>query len=769
MRRFFKWAARRPAYVVAAAVLVTVLAGVVLGSRMRMETNLDEYMPRTHPAFVFSDEADERFDIRDAVLIAVEHPVSVYNAGTLARIIAIEEALAAFDEIEAADITSLHTADNILGTEDGLDVRKFYTEAPADDAECAAIRDRVRANDMIDGRLVSADEKTTLIKVDLAKGAFSADLYDRILGLAASFDGPETLRVAGRPVVEGTMAILGPKDMARMGPLVILVIALTLFIVLRRISRVIIALLVVLMSAVWSFGLMVGLGVPVYTVTIMIPVMLIAIGVAYSIHLYNQIDFYAREHPSASRAETVDNVIDVIWSPVLFAGLTTMAGFVSLLTSQVYPVKYFGIFSAFGVLSSLMLTMLLIPAGVMLFGAGARRPAGREAPAAIKETGSAASFGGRFADAVVRHPVPVAATALLVVALSLFGISRVWINTSFLSNFERSSDIAMTDAFINERFGGTSTLNVILDADDADAFKDPAVLSLLDEVQAGALELDKVGDAISITDYLKRMNKVMHEDDAAFDAIPESSDMVAQYLLLYEMSGDPANLWKVVDPDYRGANLTVQMKSDDSQTIGRVVDYFDSTAERFAQAGIRIRYAGSGYKSLIFAGLILDGQISSLGISVLVVFLLVAFMFRSLRLGLVGAIPVTVSIAVNFGVMGLLNIPLTTSTALISSIAVGIGVDFAIHFIDRYHERLRETGDATGAARFAMSHTGRAVLLNATIVIAGFMVLMFSVFPPNRQVGALVSLNMLTSFLATVTVMFLVLRKSHVSIKEKQE
>jgi len=244
---------------------------------------------------------------------------------------------------------------------------------------------------------------------------------------------------------------------------------------------------------------------------------------------------------------------------------------------------------------------------------------------------------------------------------------------------------------------------------------------------------------------------------------------VAQYLLLYEMSGDPANLWKVVDPDYRGANLTVQMKSDDSQTIGRVVAYFDSTAERFARAGIRIRYAGSGYKSLVFAGLILDGQVSSLGISVLVVFLLVAVMFRSLRLGLVGAIPVAVSIAVNFGVMGLLNIPLTTSTALISSIAVGIGVDFAIHFIDRYHQRLKETGDATDAARFAMSHTGRAVLLNATIVIAGFMVLMFSVFPPNRQVGALVSLNMLTSFLATVTVMFLVLRKSHVSIKEKQE
>jgi len=767
MRRFFKWAARRPLWVIGIAVALTVVSALVLKSHMRMETNLDAYMPRTHPAFVFSDEADERFNIRDAILIAVEHPDSVYNPGTLSKIMQIEDALVAFDEIEAADVTSLHTADNILGTADGLDVRKFYTDAPADDAACVAIRDRVRGNDMINGRLVSADEKTTLIKVDLAKGTFSNDLYNRIQKLAASFSGPETLHVAGRPIVEGTMAILGPKDMARMGPLVILVIALVLFIVLKSVIRMIIALSVVLMSTLWSFGLMVGLGVPVYTVTIMIPVMLIAIGVAYGIHLYNQIDFYVREHPDASSAEVVGNVIDVIWSPVLFAGLTTMAGFVSLLTSQVFPVKYFGLFSAFGVLSSLLLTMLLIPAGIMLFGTGRKRSGAGSS--AKPETGSARSFGARFADAVTGHPVPVVAISVLVVALSLFGISKVWINTSFLANFEKSSDIVKTDAFMNARFGGTSTLNVILDAKDPDVFKDPAVLTLLDEVQLGSLSLDRVGDAISITNYLRRMNKVMHEDRAEFDSIPESADMVAQYLLLYEMSGDPANLWKVVDSDYHGANLTVQMKSDDSQTISSVVAYFDSTAARFAEHGIRIRYAGSGYKSLVFAGLILNGQISSLGISVLVVFLLVAFMFKSIRLGLIGSIPVAISIAINFGIMGLLKIPLTTSTALISSIAVGIGVDYAIHFIDRYHERLKETGDPTDAAHFAMSHTGRAVLLNATIVIAGFMVLLFSVFPPNRQVGALVSLNMLTSFVATVTIMFLVLRKSYAAIKENHK
>ncbi|GAB1484194.1 hypothetical protein MASR2M78_30110 [Treponema sp.] len=761
MKTFFKWATGKSVYVFVIAILITAFAGFLVVSNLRMETNLDEYMPKDHPAFIFSDEAEERFMIRDAILIAMEHPESVYNAGSLQKIIDIEDALIAFPEIEEADIRSLHTVDNIVGSEYGLDVHAFYTTPPSDTDEIKEIQAAVKTNNMVYGRIISKDEKTTLIIVDLPNNSFSEDLYHRVTALASSFEGPETLHVAGRPIVEGTMAILGPRDMARMGPLVVLVISIVLLIVLRSFSRTLITLAVVLFSTIWSFALMVGLGYPVYTVTIMIPVMLIAIGVAYGIHLYNHIDYYVGKHPDASRTEVAKNVIDVIWKPVLFAALTTMAGFVSLVTSQVFPVKYFGIFSAVGVLWALLLTMLLVPAGIMIFGIGKGRKT------ATKVSGP--SFGGRFADTIVAKPVPVLLGTALVVGLALFGISRVWINTSFLDNFEKSSDIVKTDAFMNRNFGGTSTLNVIFDAEDHDAFKQPELLRLLEEVQEGALVVDKVGDTISIADYLKRMNLVMHEERPEFDRIPDDIELIAQYLLLYEMSGNPDNLWKVVDPDYHGANLTVQLKSDNSRTIGNVVAYFDTYAPKFQDYGVTLKYAGSGYKSMVFADLILQGQISSLGISLAVVFLLVAFMFRSALLGLVAAIPVSIAMAVNFGVMGLLNLPLTTSTALISSIAVGIGVDYSIHFIERYRESLKETADPTASARFAMSLTGRAVFLNALIVIAGFMVLLFSVFPPNRQVGALVSLNMVTAFISTVTIMFLVLRKSYVSIKENHK
>jgi predicted RND superfamily exporter protein len=727
-------------------------------SEFRMETNLDKYMPATHPAFVFSDEADERFMIRDAILLAVEHPDTVYNPGTLDKIIEIGDALLSMDELSESRLQSLYTGDNILGTEDGLDVRRFYTEAPETQAEADLIGVAVRANTMVAGRLVSDDEHTALIIIELPESGFSRKLYDSVLALADSYAGPETIHVAGRPIVEGTLGILGPADMKRTGPLVLVVIAIVLFMVLKQIRRTIITLAVVLFSTIWAFGLMSALGIPMYSISIMIPVMLVAIGVAYAIHLYNQIDHYVRGNPLASRREISENAIDVIGNPALFAALTTVAGFISLVTSQVYPVKYFGLFTAFGVFISFMLTMLLVPAGIMALGNG------KQKTKATSTVNPEAGFGARMADTLSAHPRIVYGVTAVLVVFSLWGVSRVWINTSFLANFEKTSAIVRTDAFVNEHFGGTSSVNIILDSEAYDTFKNPEVLRLVDRMQTGALELDHVGDALSLTTYIRRLHYSMNAEEPAFDAIPDSSDMIAQYLLLYEMSGDPENLWKVVDADYKGANVTIQMKSDDTLTIKSVVDYVDTWADDFAELGIKVRYAGSGYKSLVFSDLILQGQISSLGLSVLIVFILVALMFRNLLIGAIATIPILISIMVNFGLMGILGVPLTISTAIISSIAVGMGVDYAIHFITHYLEAMKLGGNEQRAARFSMSHTGRAITLNAAIVISGFMVMLVSVFPPNRQIGLLVSLNMLTALVATLTIMFLVLRKSSTRI-----
>ncbi|MCF6238785.1 MAG: MMPL family transporter, partial [Candidatus Marinimicrobia bacterium] len=207
-------------------------------------------------------------------------------------------------------------------------------------------------------------------------------------------------------------------------------------------------------------------------------------------------------------------------------------------------------------------------------------------------------------------------------------------------------------------------------------------------------------------------------------------------------------------------NVTFQVKSDNSKVINDVLDRIETYRTPLAEMGVELNYAGSGYKALIFTDLILEGQIRSLVLSLVIIVSLLGYMFKTIKAGLVGSFPIVITALIGFGVLGVFNIPLSTTTALLSSITIGIGIDYAVHFLDRYRLN-RQAGLAMEkAVSETMDHSGRAIVFNAVVVIAGFMVLLASVFPPNRALGALVSLNMFISFVGTLTVMVLLVVKS---------
>ncbi|MCF8242085.1 MAG: MMPL family transporter [Melioribacteraceae bacterium] len=748
------------------ALVLILIVSLLFMDRMiensRMETDLDEYMPYDHPAFVFSDQAEEIFNINDGILIAVENKEGIYNPSTLKKIKDLTRQLQKMDEINKDDVTSLYTAENIVGTEGSLDVKDFYNKIPQTEEELKQLQSAVRSNEMVFKRIVSENEQIALIVAEIDDDVFTIEFYHAILDLTKSYEGPEKLHVAGVPIVEGTLAYLAPKDMMIMVPIVIAVIILVLYFVMRSVRNTIFTLLVVLFSTIWAFGLMAVIGIPIYSVSTMIPVMLIAIGVADGIHLYSHLDLYLFEHPDAKKLDAVKDMIKGMWKPIVMTSVTTAVGFISLLTSEVYPIKYFGLFTAFGVLMAMVFSLVLIPASIIVFGLP-RRKVHQE-----KSKEESGKFSYKFAEGAVKFKALVISVTVIIIVISVIGINEVWINSSFLDKFEKDSDIVLTDAFINQHFGGTNTLNVILESDDQDKFKEPEVQRLIDKMQADVESIDVVGNSFSLADYIKRMNKVMNADNEAYNTIPESQNLIAQYLLLYEMSGDPDNLWKVVDYDYKLANVNVQLKSDNSKEVNRAIEILDKYKADFEKYNVNINYAGSGYKALVFTDLILEGQITSLLLSLLLIIILLSVMFRKISIGFIGSIPIVITAVISFGLMGIFNIALSTTTALISSIAVGIGIDYAVHFIERYKIYALESGNKELTIKETMHHSGRAISFNAVVVIAGFLVLLFSVFPPNRSLGALVSLNMFTSFIGTVTIMFLVLYKSNMYFKKKR-
>ncbi|MEN8120257.1 MAG: MMPL family transporter [Bacteroidota bacterium] len=766
MENFLNKLLKVPWLIIALAIVTGALLFMAMKQNSRMETDLDKYMPQDHPAFVYSDMAEEWFGINDGIIVAIENKKGVFNTETLDTLKQLTKKLQKMDEIEKEDVTSLYTADNIIGDEEGMDVKAFYKRVPKSKEKLDLLEENVRNNEMVYGRLVSTDETVTVIIAEIRDDVFTQEFYNKILDLVTSYQTEDIkVHIAGRPIVEGTMALLGPADMKKMVPIVLLVITLVLFFMLRSVKSTILTMAVVFFSVLWSFGTMAILGIPIYAVSTMIPVMLIAIGVADGIHLYSHLQLFLIKKPNADKKEATIDMIKTMWKPVAMTSVTTAVGFISLLTSQVYPIKYFGIFTALGVLMAMVFSLSLIPAGIMAFGL----PKVRKAKSTKKDNDSSIAY--IFASTILKRKSVSIFVTIAIIVLSIIGMQKIWINSSFLEKFEKTSDIVLTDKFINEHFGGTTTLNLILDSEDEkDIFKEPAILELVDKMQT-KLEDDLVvvGNSFSLADYIKRMNKVMNADKEEFNTIPDSKNMVAQYLLLYEMSGDPENLNKVVDYDYSKANITFQLKSDNSKAINSAIAIIDTFEDDFAKNGVNLKYAGSGYKGLVFTDLILEGQIMSLILSLIIVVVLLSFMFKKFMVGLIGAVPSIITALISFGTMGFLNIPLNTTTALLSSIAIGIGIDYAVHFIEQYRSNAEKTGNKVLTAKKTMAHSGRAIIFNAIVVIAGFLVLLFSVFPPNRELGALVSLNMFTSFVGTLTIMLVLLYSSKLYFKSDKK
>ncbi len=762
MKKIFEKSLKFSWLIVFLAVVISIFFFLRMKENSRMETNLDKYMPQEHPAFVYSNKAEEWFNIKDGIIVAVENKKGIYNYKTLKIIKDLSKKFMKMPEVEKNDVTSLYTADNIVGTEDGMDVKRFYKRVPKSSEKLNELRQKVRNNEMIYGMLVDSTETVAVVIARIGDNVFTQEFYRKILELAHKYEDDENkIYVAGRPIVEGTLALLGPADMKRMVPIVLIVIFLVLFATLRSLKSTIATLLVVFISTLWAFGLMATVNIPIYAVSTMIPVMLIAIGVAYGIHLYHHLSLFMNENPDATKKEAILDMLVQMWKPVSMAAITTAVGFISLLTSQVYPIKYFGLFTAFGVIVAMFLSLFFIPAFIYVTGL----PKAKKIKS--NDKGETDELAYSFTEKVLKHSTFTIIATTIIVALSVYGMTKVWINSSFLDKFEKESEIVKTDEFINEHFGGTSTINLILDGKEKDTFKRPEVLQLVSKMQHDVVKnVPVVGNAFSLVDFVERINKVMHADSSQYAKIPDKQDLIAQYLLLYEMSGDPENLTKVVDYNYKKLNVTFQLKSDNSKATKSALTAIDKYKDDFEKLGIKMNYAGSGYKALVFTDLILEGQIMSLVMSIFIVFVLLLIMFRNFKVSIIGTVPILVTAVISFGIMGWLDIPLNSTTALLSSIAVGIGIDYAIHFIEQYRVNSK-LGDKLLASKITMAHSGKAILFNAIVVIAGFLVLLLSVFPPNRELGFLVSVNMFTSFLGTLTIMFLLLYKSNVYYNKK--
>ena len=758
MKPLFERIVHRAWWVLLFLLLVTVGFASQM-SKLHLETNIEEMLPKNMDAYLNKQRLEKDFNAADMVVIGIlkDDKEGIYNAHTLALVDELTQWLRTrkeFRTLALADLMSLSTIKDIRGTEDGMDVVPFMPHPASSPEAIAQLRHRLVLNGLYMGSMVSEDGKGTLIVVRPAADYVGKyhDIYQLLVEKVSEIQkrgGAEEILITGRPVVEGVFGVYMPQDMQQMQPLILLLLVVLLAFSFRNVRGVLIPLAVVVLSEIWMLGTMAAVGIPMYTVTTMLPILILAIGIADSVHLLTHIRVEAGRDASLSRSASIVLAMQAMWSPILMTTLTTAAGFLAMLTSDLIPMQYFGIFAAVGIVYAFVITILLIPAIESVLPK-------REQPLKQLSFGRYLTWVGHV---VIHHPRQICAGFAIVLLCSTYGLTQLNVDSSLIHQFHPSDPLRQADVVLNDRFSGTNTLDIIIDTGVKDGVLEPSFLQALMQLQTIAEANAMVGDSSSIAEFLAEMNKVMHGGDEAWRIPPGNASLAAQYLLLYSFSGSPDDFDSFITSDYQQAHVRIQLKSDASADADVLLQHLEQQAKHLFPH-VTLEYAGTAYTALRFSDLIIQGQMMSLLLAMTMIFALCCWMFRCISDAALVMLPVAMAVVVDYGMMGLLGIPLEIGTAITGAMALGIGVDFAIHYLYRYryHEKLGKPYQAIVLS--SNEDTGRAILFNALVVIGGFLVLLTAHLYPQVKLGALVSGSMLVCYLASCYLFPIILRRN---------
>ncbi len=748
MTSLFSFIVRRAWWVLIAIVLLTV-GFVSQLPNLKMETDITQMLPKSLDAYINKQKLEKIFASADMVVIGITNPNDadgIYNPHTLKLVDELTQWLKMrqeFRTLALADLMSLSTLKDIRGTADGMEVEQFMPRPISDPQTIAQLKQRLIDNGIYMGSIVSNDGKGTLIVVRPSPeyiGHYN-EIYELIKAKVAEIDargGPEQILFTGRPIIDGVFGVYMPQDMQHMQPLILALLALLLFFSFRNIRGVLIPLTVVILSELWMLGTMAISGIPIYTVTTLLPVLILAVGIADSVHLLTHIRTEAGRDTNIDKHTAIIRGMQGMWSPILMTTLTTAAGFLAMLTSELLPMRFFGVFAAVGIAYAFIITVLFIPAIEAVLPH-------REKPLNQLTFSGYINWLNRI---VIAYPRRILISFILLFVVSSYGLTQLHVNSSLVSEFHPSDPIRIADTTLNKHFAGTYALDVMLDTGKQDGVLEPSFLKALDTLQQLVEKEAMVGDSSSIAEMLAEMNKVMHEGKQAYKIPPDSSALAAQYLLLYSFSGAPDDFDSFITSDYRQAHLRIQMKTDSSADAAQIIALVRQHATQLFP-NINIEFAGTAYTMVSFSNLVITGQIQSLLLALTLIFILCLMMFKSLKDAALAMLPVTLSVIVIYGLMGLFGVALEIGTAITGAMALGIGIDFAIHYLYRYRFYSKEKDDHVAIVKACNEDTGRAIAFNALVVIGGFLVLLTANLYPQVKLGALVACSMIICYFAT--------------------
>ncbi|MCK4879853.1 MAG: outer membrane lipoprotein-sorting protein [Bacteroidales bacterium] len=725
-------------WIIAASLLLTVGFSMSL-LKLEIDPDLKNYFPKTMTSMVNTERIEEVFGNQDMIMMIFEAE-DILTEATLKRVKAVERSIGRMDGIKRT--ASLFGSNHIYGEEGVMYVEPTVLRIPRNEVQREELRHTIKGNDLVYNVMVSDDFKATALVITLEEDADEDAVFAGIHAVIQEHPGNEKIHFGGLPYLRQAI----DKDIKRDGliliPIALVMMLIFLFLVFREWRGVWLPFLVVVMSALVGLSMIPILGWKFYIITLLVPILLIAVANDYGIHMIARYQELNASGSNESMQEKAARITRDLWKPILLTGLTTIAGISALWAHTMIPARQMALVASIGILLAIFFSLVLLPALLSLL------PKSRHVPTLSGADGlNRRNLLGRFSFFVVRNRriIPVVALAATLAISS--GIFFLKVDSNEENFFPERHEVKQAANIINSKFGGSESISVLFTGD----MLDPGLLQRMESYGEEMEKLDAIDFTMGFSGVVREISKALNDPgDILYDRIPPSREAVAQYMELYSMNGDPEELEQLVDFNYEHAHLMIRINETSVETVNGIIKRLEEITK--GDPAVEV-IGGYGYVRTELANKVLTGTYYSLGIALFIIFILLSIIFRSLKAGLLGIIPLSISVVVLFGLMGLTGIRLDVATALLSSVMIGVGVDYSIHFLWRYREERRQNRPATEAVITTITTTGRGIIFNALSVIVGFVVLIISSFTPIRFFGVLVLVSILSCLVGALVIL----------------
>ncbi|MES9856632.1 MAG: efflux RND transporter permease subunit [Sedimenticola sp.] len=744
--------------------------------KLTMDTSTEGFLHDDDPTLLQYNEFREQFGRDELVIIAIESE-AVFDLTFLKKLKALHGQLES-DLPYLDDITSLINARNTRGAEGQLIVEELLENWPENETALQEIRERAMDNPLYRNMLLSEDGTITtiIIKTDAYSGgndegdvmagfddetdletvattderpflsdAENSELVNTARSITDQYRADDfRIHLAGTPVVADVLKRSMQSNMKRFMLIAIVTIAFILALLFRRISGVLMPLLVVITSLLSTLGLMGLTGTAFKLPTQILPSFLLAVGVGASVHLLSI--FYRNLQLGDSREEAIAHALGHSGLAIVMTSLTTAAGLASFSGAEVAPISDLGKIAASGIIIALIYTLVLIPALLSIFPIKAK-----VSESAHKRHALMDSIMEGIASFSVQRSRLVLTISLGLLIISLAGVAQIRFSHKPFTWLPETEPVRIGTDFIDSRLNGASSLEVIVDTGRENGLYEPQIMKGLEQLNRDVDRIDEgelfVGKTLSVADILKEINQALNENRADFYTIPDDRQLIAQEFLLFENSGSD-DLEDFVDSRFQLARFTARMPWVDGILYN---DFMSDIKNRFQtvlgeDVGITVTGMAALLGRTMHATMISTAE--SYLIAVAIITLMMVLLIGDIRIGLVAMIPNLTPIILTLGLMGWIGLPLDLFTMLIGSIAIGLAVDDTIHFMHNYRRYHQETNDVHEAVRQTLLTTGRALLVTSIVLSCGFFLYMFANMSNIRSFGLLTGFAILMALAA---------------------